>query len=547
MATLTINGQRVTVDDGFLSLPPEEQNRIVEEIASSLNISPDPDRQQPTVGVGEDVVRSFGGGLQRGTTGLLDLAKSGLQPHIGTMEMDPETGQMRYTPSDVGFGEVTRAVESRVPSYQPQTTAGEYAGTVGEFLPGAALGGGGVTGLVKYGLIPGLTSEAAGQLTEGTRLEPWARFGGAVAGPLLAQGLAVGGRRIISPTGGADPERLAAAQRLAGRGVIPTAGQRTGSPIVSAMEGTSAPTSQQLDDLAAAAMRTVGSDAPRATRDALTTVGKRIGSEYDSILGGTAVVPSTSAAQRAMDVVASYLDDAPSASVTPRIRNVAAEIVDAATSPNPRPIPLETLRKWRTALGKLVSSGDEVTADAARGLRSIIDDATDDALIAAGRFDDLARLQTVRQQWWNLLGIRDAASRAGAGARVGVITPENLRGAVRRTQGPNAIALGRGTDLADLALDAEAVLAAAPTVLPRGVRTAAGLMPIAAGSILGGGIGGAQGSAIGLAAGAATPFAVRAMVNTPPVQGFLANQIAAQASPITQRGILGSLGGLSAQ
>ena len=129
-----------------------------------------------------------------------------------------------------------------------------------------------------------------------------------------------------------------------------------------------------------------------------------------------------------------------------------------------------------------------------------------------------------------------------------MITPENLRGAVRRTQGPNAIALsGRGTNLADLALDAEAVLAAAPTVLPRGVRTAAGLMPIAAGSILGGGIGGAQGRAIGLAAGAAAPFVGRAMVNTLPAQKYLANQLAAQASPITQRGILGSLGGLSAQ
>lgn len=506
------------------------------------------DRQQPTVGVGEDVARSIGGGLQRGITGLLDLAKSGLQPNVGTMEMDPETGQMRYTPSDVGFGEVTRAVESRVPSYQPQTTAGEYAGTVGEFLPGAALGGGGVTGLVKYGLIPGLTSEAAGQLTEGTRLEPWARIGGAVAGPFLAQGAAAAGRRIISPTGGADPERLAAAQRLSGRGITPTAGQRTGSATVSAMEGTSAPTSQQLDDLAAATMRTVGSDAPRPTRAALTEANMRIGNEYDSLLGGASVVPSTSAAQRAMDVVSSYLDDAPAVSVTPRIRSVASEIVDAATSPNPQPIPLETLRKWRTALGKLVSSGDEVTADAARGLRSIIDEATDEALIAAGRVDDLARLQTVRRQWWNFLGIRDAASRAGAGTRVGVITPENLRGAVRRTQGPNAIALsGRGTDLADLALDAEAVLAAAPAVLPGGVRTAASIVPLAAGSILGGGIGGAQGSAIGFATGAMAPYALRGLTNTLPAQKYLANQLAAQASPLTRRGILGTLGGLGAQ
>lgn len=36
MATLTINGQRVKVADSFLSLPPEQQNATVEEIAQSL-------------------------------------------------------------------------------------------------------------------------------------------------------------------------------------------------------------------------------------------------------------------------------------------------------------------------------------------------------------------------------------------------------------------------------------------------------------------------------------------------------------------------------
>lgn len=36
MATLNINGKRVKVDDSFLSLPPEQQNATVEEIAQSL-------------------------------------------------------------------------------------------------------------------------------------------------------------------------------------------------------------------------------------------------------------------------------------------------------------------------------------------------------------------------------------------------------------------------------------------------------------------------------------------------------------------------------
>lgn len=67
--------------------------------------------------------------------------------------------------------------------YQPQTTAGEYARTIGEFLPGAmALGGGGVANALRYGVVPALGSETAGQATEGTALEPYARVAGALAG-----------------------------------------------------------------------------------------------------------------------------------------------------------------------------------------------------------------------------------------------------------------------------------------------------------------------------------------------------------------------------
>lgn len=67
--------------------------------------------------------------------------------------------------------------------YQPQTTTGEYARTVGEFLPGAmAFGGGGVANALRYGVAPALTSEAAGQATEDTFLEPYARIAGALVG-----------------------------------------------------------------------------------------------------------------------------------------------------------------------------------------------------------------------------------------------------------------------------------------------------------------------------------------------------------------------------
>jgi len=67
--------------------------------------------------------------------------------------------------------------------YEPQTTAGQYAETIGEFAP-AVVGGGEalVPRLIKRAVVPGAASEAAGEATEGTSLEPWARAGAGIIG-----------------------------------------------------------------------------------------------------------------------------------------------------------------------------------------------------------------------------------------------------------------------------------------------------------------------------------------------------------------------------
>jgi hypothetical protein len=269
---------------------------------------------------------------------------------------------------------------------------------------------------------------------------------------------------------------------------------------------------------------------PSALRDAEAS----LSSGFDSALQGVQSVPNQSIAQRAMQAVDDYLQDAPAAVVTTRVRNVADEIIDAATSPTPKPISLETFRKWRTALGRLVTSDDEATRNAARELRSIIDDATDDALRAAGRSEDIQRLSTLRRQWWNLIGLKDAASRAGQEARLGRVTPEALRGAVRRTQGPDAISMGRGTDLAELATTAEAAIPSAPTVSAGGARTMSPEALASATGLVSGGLG-------GMVAGAAGTAGLREAVNNPLVQMYLRNQLVGGA---TQRGMMSTMPGI---
>lgn len=164
-------------------------------------------QKTPEVGVAEDVFKSVGGGLGRGTADLVGLpnvmdqaadwvvrqtvgravnaAKSGGQDWSSDQSERMQTGRdlLAFPDRDT----VQRGIEGVTgPLYEPQTTYGEYASNAARFVPGTVMapaqGAGLVSNAIKYGVVPGLTSEAAGQATKGTAYEPVARVGGALAG-----------------------------------------------------------------------------------------------------------------------------------------------------------------------------------------------------------------------------------------------------------------------------------------------------------------------------------------------------------------------------
>lgn len=96
----------------------------------------------------------------------------------GLAEGTADTYSLRApTPADV-----TQRIESVTgPFYKPQTTAGEYARTTGQFAGGAVMPGGPVQRTFNV-LAPAVASETAGQLTKGTAYEAPARFAGALGG-----------------------------------------------------------------------------------------------------------------------------------------------------------------------------------------------------------------------------------------------------------------------------------------------------------------------------------------------------------------------------
>lgn len=181
-----------------------------------------PKNEKP--GIVEDVAKSGASGVARGVAGLVGLpgtvaglmrrgvdaavdhtigravnyAKTG---SFAAPDLPPTTELMRqgsvaYVPGpDEAFsGEaITDYVAQVAPGikYQPQTTAGEYARTVGEFAPGLLSPGSMAQKVIGGVLAPALVSETAGQATKGTAFEPYARvigaIGGGVAGTLATR------------------------------------------------------------------------------------------------------------------------------------------------------------------------------------------------------------------------------------------------------------------------------------------------------------------------------------------------------------------------
>ena len=430
-----------------------------------------------------ELIRGVGAGAMRGAAQLAglpgtigSLMDAGAQ-RLGLLTEDAPERPLSGASFQRGLDRLTGGEsEFRAPG-----TAGDYAATVGEFLPGAMGGGAGT--MVRYGLLPALASETAGQATEGTALEPYARTAAALGTSLAAS------PRPGAFRGNSEAARMANVTQQAGVRNI-TQGQASGSQPLMRMEGMLQATDQQLDDFTAATMRMIGSNADTATPQNLRAVEQSLVSQMDDAVRGASIVPSQTNAQAATQLAADYVERVPAGQLTPRIRGIANEIDAVAKAGGD--VPLSRLKTWRSDIGRLTTSPDAATREAAHGLRRLIDDMTDTALTTAGRTDDIAKLAAARQSYRDFIGVRDAASRAGAEG--GKLSPQALNQSMIRAQGREAYATGRTTPMADFTRSAASTLRPAPTVSAGGVRTISEALPAALG---GAGVAGAFGAGLG--------------------------------------------------
>jgi len=203
------------------------------------------------LGTAEDAAKSVGSGALRGVGELADIPVStwnlgqyginAVRKLAGYSPMEDHTGDASY------FRKGMENLTGGASEYKPTTTLGKYAGTVGEFIPGAigaALTGGeslvpAIGKGILTSIIPGAASEAAGEATVGTKWEPVARAGAAILGGKLSSMGEAALRPEAAIQSGLNPEAAnfaADMKTLQDNKIQLPAGIRTRSPEVQAIE-----------------------------------------------------------------------------------------------------------------------------------------------------------------------------------------------------------------------------------------------------------------------------------------------------------------------
>lgn len=512
--------------------------------------------EQPPVSAGEmaaDVAKSAGIGLVQGGLGLATLpgnlealGRAGINAGARLVGVEAPVDSDTFL---TNYNDAKKRVEGYTGKfYEPKTTVGKYARTIGEFAPGA-IGGGGLAARAARVALPAVGSETAGQITEGTAAEPFARVAGAIAGGRVPNVAA----RMATPAP-ADAGRAAAVQNLQQNGVTAlTAGQRTGDNRVRWIEDATAMVpggggratamqNQAADQFTRAALARAGIEADRATPQVIDRAFRDIGQEYHNFGNGAVITRSPQLERRLDDIVRRYQRNAPPTMQRNAIGGIASDVVEATRSETG--LLGQQLTRYRSELRQLQRSlkGDP---DAARAVGEMVD-AFDGALMRSlprpQRQQTMQQLRDLNTRYRNLLAIEDAASVAGEGATAGLISPAALRTAVKKANKREYV---RGRHpMADLARSGAAVLqplrssGTAERTFAQGViNSPSTMLSGMAGGFAGGG------DPTTMIAAAMAPWMVKAAtargIMSGPAQRYLGNQrFPGQYEPISNRNAL---------
>lgn len=456
----------------------------------------------------EDVGKSFMAGVRRGVEGLVGLpgdvgrgqrwltgkALSAMGADPATIEAAQKyTALTQYLP---GSEEISKATGQAIGEpYKPQSTAGEYARNVGEFAPGVVGPGGPARWLGRAAtdvIIPGVTSEAAGQVTEGTVLEPYAR-----AVTSLFSGPAIRESFKGAPTD--------AARRLMDKGIDLSAGQATDSRALKYAESelggsmTDALMDRQRRQFTEKVMEGLG--APRgttATPDEMAREYQRIGNRFNTTLAAAGDVPVDVPTQQALlDAQTQYRRSTGQGGPTmvdDTIARIGTILRQNPQNPSISGAQYQILRQDLGAdIARARNNGDTATLDTLRSYQDTLDNAFE-AHLGQTNPDLAGELGEARRQYRNYLDAeRAVTSGSAAEAAEGRISPQNLRLGIRSVEGRRSLAQARG-DYTDLTNDAISAMTPMPESGTSSRLMARAIPGAIGGAMFGGGIGAIPGA-----------------------------------------------------
>lgn len=409
----------------------------------------------------EDVVKSGASGLASGATKLAGLipdiagmAKGAANKYLFDPILNATIGPPSkplspdQQPPDVnnilGSANIQKAVEGVTGDfYQPQTTAGKYAHSIGEAIPGSIVAPGSTVAKLVSGVGAGAGSEVLGQATAGTGYEPYARVAGALGGGLAPS--AVG--HLVTPIP-ASAARQRLVDTLQNEGVTSlTAGQRTGSRALQNIEtlgdapmaggGNSRILSEGQRQFTEAAMRRAGAG-PDAAPEVLANNQQRLGNMFEQLSARNNLVPDNQMINDITAAVTRYrrVPDSQQARMLQGYIDDIVPHINAGVMPG---VEYQPMRSMLSTDSRAIRQTDPYLSRALAGIRDALDNAMGRSISPADR----AAWQTARAQYGAQKTLEKAASRAGEATAEGQIVPANLRNAVAAND-RGAYARGQG-------------------------------------------------------------------------------------------------------
>lgn len=447
---------------------------------------------KPQVSTAEDVGRSAVSGLANGAAGVA----GGLGDARGLMDRfgDWIGEKMGYTPEQIekshGIHKMSDALLPQLPTteqvkkithadeldYEPRTTAGKFTKSAAEFVPGALTGGAGsaraaVANVARFGVLPGLASEGAGELAHAyaPEFEPAARIVAGMATPGAAS-------RLISPNASHAPEASRAlharhVERLEQEGIPVSAGERADSADLRYTESQLDPEAYKAKNEAVtrAATRAVpGFETPVIEHGAGGTVDRMLattGQRFDDLSARNVLVPDHHMATDLMDLRQHYTTN-PNLfdhGTVDALHAAADDVRDAMRTNGGGVAPHLTGEQYQRIRSRINSAARSTEspqrAEALHAFVNVLDNGMERSI---GRLNpsDAGAWGAARRDYKNALVIEDASKSSRAGGSLNYITPASIESGAAKVYGRRAHE--RGHDPFDWAPAAKSVLKIMP-------------------------------------------------------------------------------------